>query len=535
MQKYLAALSITGFVVCAIALSMNEEGFASERDSAEEATLEAADIEAQRQLAIEQEEEWAESFSSDSGIRTAMNGPEQIDISVSRIGNNSTGSSSYREYGIVGDIAAFSSATTACNVGSEIAQWNSGGSQDNNNNRHPLIAQNMYRMSADGERFEMIGMSWLKHSFCALSEPTCGSCQNTNCSTLGIGCADTYTATRNGSTNLGPRRDVNPVGLQYQGSGPGTHSGTYSSPSPSSIIAGRLQVKTSDLSHAGAKYYIEIHYVTHDEGLTNRYNNASWVHVNMPPSPYTGNITSNLPISQQEVVLMAWQEEWEDTNTPVMIRDLIDSQRGLIQIASRVSDNGDGTWHYEYAVHNLNSHLAASSFMVPIPEGVTLTNLDFHDVFYHSGDGYPGFGTFDGTNWAPEDSGTAGSRALAWSTGTFDDSPNGNALRWGTTYNFRFDADTPPQEAIATIVHYRGSTDGPGTPASLTGLTQGPSPLGSDCLGDIDNDGDVDATDLAMLLGAWGPNPGNPADFDGDGTVNAADLAVLLGAWGPCP
>ena len=535
MRKFLTALSVAGFVVCAIALSMSQEGQASERDSAEEATAEAADIEAQRQLAMEQEKEWPESFSSDAGIRTAMSGPAQIDISVSRIGYNNTSSSSYSEYGVFGGIAAFSSATTACNVGSEIAQWNSGGNQDSNNNRHPVIAQNMYRLSADGERFEMIGMSWLKHSFCALSEGTCGDCQATSCPTLGIGCADTYTALRNGSTNIGPRRDVNPVGEQFEGKGPGTHNGTYVSPTGNSLIRGRLQVETSDLSHAGAKYYVEIHYVTHDEDLANRYNNASWMYVSMPGSPYTSNITNNLPIREQQVALRAWQEEWEGTETPVMIQEIKDSQRGMFQLGWRVSDNGDGTWHYEYALHNLNSHLAASSFAIPIPQGVTLTNFGFHDVFYHSGDGYPGFGTYDGTDWASEDAGAGGKRALTWSTVTFDDNPNGNALRWSSTYNFRFDADTPPQDTTAAIVHYRGSTDGPGAPGSLNGTTQGPSPLEADCVGDIDTDGDVDAFDLAMLLGAWGPNPGNPGDFDGDGDVDAFDLAMLLGSWGPCP
>jgi hypothetical protein len=47
---------------------------------------------------------------------------------------------------------------------------------------------------------------------------------------------------------------------------------------------------------------------------------------------------------------------------------------------------------------------------------------------------------------------------------------------------------------------------------------------------DLDGDGVVSATDLAVLLGAWGPGPG-PADLDGDGDVDAGDLAVLLGAW----
>ncbi len=57
----------------------------------------------------------------------------------------------------------------------------------------------------------------------------------------------------------------------------------------------------------------------------------------------------------------------------------------------------------------------------------------------------------------------------------------------------------------------------------------------SACPADLDNDGTVGASDLAILLGNWGPNPGHPADFNGDDVINAADLAQLLGAWGPCP
>ena len=57
-------------------------------------------------------------------------------------------------------------------------------------------------------------------------------------------------------------------------------------------------------------------------------------------------------------------------------------------------------------------------------------------------------------------------------------------------------------------------------------------------LGDLNDDGIVDAADLALLLGNWGPvdcaGSGCP-DFNGDGVVDAADLAQLLGNWGPCP
>lgn len=55
------------------------------------------------------------------------------------------------------------------------------------------------------------------------------------------------------------------------------------------------------------------------------------------------------------------------------------------------------------------------------------------------------------------------------------------------------------------------------------------------CTGDLNGDGEVNAIDLGILLGAWGPCAGCPADLNGDGQVNAIDLGILLGAWGPCP
>jgi hypothetical protein len=48
---------------------------------------------------------------------------------------------------------------------------------------------------------------------------------------------------------------------------------------------------------------------------------------------------------------------------------------------------------------------------------------------------------------------------------------------------------------------------------------------------DLNNDGVVNGSDLAILLSAWGTS--NPAaDVNDDGTVNGADLALLLSAWG---
>ena len=64
------------------------------------------------------------------------------------------------------------------------------------------------------------------------------------------------------------------------------------------------------------------------------------------------------------------------------------------------------------------------------------------------------------------------------------------------------------------------------------------------CPADLSGDGVVEAFDLGILLGGWGPCPepckeGDPedtcpADLSGDCVVEAFDLAILLGAWGPC-
>jgi len=52
------------------------------------------------------------------------------------------------------------------------------------------------------------------------------------------------------------------------------------------------------------------------------------------------------------------------------------------------------------------------------------------------------------------------------------------------------------------------------------------------CRSDLDGDGTVGGSDLAILLAAWGGV--GSADIDGDGLVLAGDLAELLGAWGVC-
>ena len=102
---------------------------------------------------------------------------------------------------------------------------------------------------------------------------------------------------------------------------------------------------------------------------------------------------------------------------------------------------------------------------------------------------------------------------------------------------------------VAQAISADGTTiigHGAGTGAWIVTITPDPVP----CAGDIVSsttfapppDGQVDAADLAFVLGAWGRNPGSPADLVSsktfqpppDGMVDAADLAFLLGEWGLC-
>jgi hypothetical protein len=68
---------------------------------------------------------------------------------------------------------------------------------------------------------------------------------------------------------------------------------------------------------------------------------------------------------------------------------------------------------------------------------------------------------------------------------------------------------------------------------TLVHIAAAPSPTPT-C--DLDGDGQVGASDLAILLGAWGSCVAGDeqcaaADFNDDGKVDATDLSLLLGQW----
>jgi hypothetical protein len=55
------------------------------------------------------------------------------------------------------------------------------------------------------------------------------------------------------------------------------------------------------------------------------------------------------------------------------------------------------------------------------------------------------------------------------------------------------------------------------------------------CIGDLDNDGEVGISDLLAVIDAWGACGGCNADLNGDNVVNVTDLLSVVEAWGYCP
>ncbi len=109
--------------------------------------------------------------------------------------------SGLQQFGSDGTQVGLAVGTDSCNNGDQPLDWFSLPDND-----HPVIPQNLYRMSGganNNERFEQVGHSWLKHAFLALEDDACNFGCNTNgCVTgqhLCVGCSDPYGASLNAS------------------------------------------------------------------------------------------------------------------------------------------------------------------------------------------------------------------------------------------------------------------------------------------------------------------------------------------------
>ncbi len=335
-------------------------------------------------------------------------------------------------YGSSNGISAFSVGTTSCNLGDQPVPWVS------STNNHPTIALNMYRL--ENGQFEQVGMSWLKHGFLALSGSVCTPCQGPGGSQLDPGCSDPYSASLNGSqSNLGPRGEVNASN--------GYFPYPPANPSYATTIGRRIQVNNSDLtSSASTRYFVEGHYVSsYDSSVNNDEDNASYreVDVSGSGSNYSIAFSSGSSTERQNPAIQAWA-----TIDPAVTISYVDIPGdGRFTVAYKVTPIGGGNYHWEFAVHNLNSHDSGRSFSVPLPAGAVVSNVGFHGIAHHSNDGEGG-GVYSSANWTS----SVNNSAVTWQTSTFAQDPLANALRWSTLYNFRFDCNMAPTGIVSATI-----------------------------------------------------------------------------------
>ncbi len=416
---------------------------------------------------------------------------------------------------------ALTFGSDACNLGDEEVLWSSCLSTD-----HPVFGGNLYRWSTvnGATRFEQVGQSWLKHGFAAAQDDNCCSnCQPSGVGwRLGLGCDDAYIASQMANQNsLGPKNLVN------------AHTGIYPQETctthPSGGNNGRLEVMIADLvattggEGAAVRYFAQFQYVTADDAAAhNQNNNASTREITVSGSDDVWNFSFSVGSATMPEIPSI--RLWQAIDPGVIETDVEtpedDGFPGLVILAAKATDLGTGFWRYEYAVNNLNSDRSIGGFSVPCSMYATVQNIGFHDVFYRGGDGVGGV-NYDGTNWP----GAFAGGAVSWATTPFVIDDNANAIRWGTLYNFRFDANLPPAPANGdvTLTEFKVVVDvlaSTVVPSSVSGLKA-----------DMNDDTMVDGGDIPLFVTLLVNGGGTPVQkYAGDvqtipnGTIDDADV-----------
>jgi hypothetical protein len=476
-----------------------------------------------------------------SGQCQTSTGP---DVIVGRIiGATGTGSTAPSNFNVAGALDATSLGTTSCNIGNALLRWDAFPA-----NTHPAIGGNMYKFKVVGGsgRFEQIGLSWLKHGFTALAQSQCCTCVNPLTGTrLGIGCSDPYTADRNGGqASLGPRWQINATTGFYPTTAAANPARTVTT------VDRRLEMLMTDLepSSAAVRYFGESQYISPDDAAAgNKDNNASYIEITATlgtaAQGYNFSFLSNDPTATQRQHSAI--EAWAVAEAGVTLTTVLVPGEGKFIVGSKATDLGGGQWHYEYAVYNMNSDRCAGTFTVPLQPGTHVSNIGFHGVTYRDGDATNNIGAgmsntinFSNAAWVVN----AATTAVTWSTETETANIRANAIRWATTYNFRFDADVAPN----TNGEVNFGLWKVGTPGSMSAAAQIPGTPAAPCPADLDNDGDfanggvhdgaVDINDLLFLLVGFEngsvlvdlDDDGNPAVGVPDGAVDINDLLFFL-------
>lgn len=353
------------------------------------------------------------------------------------------------------------------NIGTSSVAWNAMFNLNNNeqpqppynNDQHPYLVWNLYRVDANGA-IKQIGVSAAKHAFYSVNYQ-CGCDPGHSPSVVYPTCQDNYSgATNDFDDYLGPRSEIVPATGRWGRCGsifdptcsgkkvPGTND-----PQGSIDPQRHMLVLESDITPAlnpGAQYYFEYWYVVRDD--LNVYNSMGYRAIENFRKVLGGDgISSIWQFDTGALINGPYINTWiPPPETAAIDSDNVEiaTPEGHARIAVRTYALGNGMYHYDYAVMNIDfahavidpahptddltadpqglkllSSIGFNRFSVPIGADVNISNLTFADADANA--------TNDWT------SAVAGGH-ITWQA------PDDNALNWGTLYAFGFDADHAP-------------------------------------------------------------------------------------------
>jgi hypothetical protein len=435
-------------------------------------------------------------------LSTASAGPDLICSEINGATN----------YGFSNGKVAYSFGTTVCNIGDAPNEWVF------DTNAHPLFSQTLYKLK-DGA-LTQIGIGFVRNGLPPLASNACGlECTPAGINALGAGCSNTNSSSINGSqTLMGPRTEVN----AFTGDFPYPFTSINQ---PGEATYKRLQVDLADVSDPDALYFVETQIISSAEtDQANRTNNASYRQVIFSPGSANASLVG--PTYAQQPAIFAMRDHGNGIGVPnpsVLINQKNIPDDGIIHVATGITELDDGTWRYNYAVHNQNTQRGIGSIMIPIGFNQSATSRAFNDVDYHDDLDE----LIDGTDWAQGQFDPDGE----WHTiETYETNPLGNAIRWGTTYSFSFVSDYEPMNKAMLVRFFApGGTDGPD---SMTIGIMGPI---NPCIPNIDSDPALNFFDITQFVSAFMQMDLN-VDFNGDGMLNFFDLSIYIQAFhAGCP
>jgi hypothetical protein len=348
------------------------------------------------------------------------------------------------------------------NVGETAVTWHymmSGEFPPYDNDQHPFLIWNLYRLDADG-RIKQIGVSGLKHAF----ETVNWNCSCVDDQVIFPGCEDTYAVYNNDTSGvLGPRSELIPNSAVWGRCGSVFDTNCDGNEDDGGITDSlydhRMAVNESDMlppASTGARYFFEYWYVVRDD--QDIYDTMGFreiaPHKNASSGAWSVSMVDNVPPGNN-FVQGPLVNLWVDPTSPPANADNeeLSTPNGRARVAVKATDLGDGTWRYEYAVMNFDythpdidpahpsepdlkllANHGFKTFSVPVGAGATVSAMRADDADLDASNDWTASNT-DGTV-------------------TFSAPADANSLDWGTMYHFEFVANTPP--AAGGSVHLVG-------------------------------------------------------------------------------